>query len=267
MRLSIDHRTRYRFSEPQARLVQLLRLTPQNTHDQTVAQWRIDVDCDARLRSGRDGFGNCVTMLYVEGPLEAIEIAVSGEVVTSHSSGIVHGASEPLPPALFLRATEATPADRAIAAFARDVGGEGALDCLHRLNDALHARFTMDRGRPLQGLDAGEAFAREAATPRDMAQMFAVAARSLGVPARYVSGYSRACGEGSHRPTPHGWAEAFVDRIGWIGFDPCTGECPEEEYVRVAVALDAAGAAPVAGSRLGEGEECLDVDVSVVGKA
>ena len=264
MRLSIDHRTRYRFSEPQARLVQLLRLTPQNTHDQTVAQWRIDVDHDAHLRSGRDGFGNCVTMLYVEGPIDGIEIAVTGEVLTSHSSGVVRGASEPLPPALFLRATDATPADLAIAAFAQAAGGGSVLDRLHRVNAALHDRFEVDRGRPAAGLSAAKAFGRDKATPRDMAQMFAVAGRSLGVPARYVTGYCRLAD--AHRPTPHGWVEAHVDGIGWIGFDPCTGESPEEDYVRVAAALDSVGAAPVAGSRLGEGDEMLDVDVQVTGE-
>ncbi|HEU0067352.1 MAG TPA: transglutaminase family protein [Sphingomonas sp.] len=266
MRLSIDHRTSYRFSTPQARLVQLLRLAPQNTHDQTVAQWRIDVDCDARLRTGRDGFGNCITMLYAEGPLDGIEIAVSGEVLTSHSNGVLHGASEPLPPALFLRATDATPADPEIAAFAADVAAEGEpLTRLRRLNEALHDRFRFERGRPLPGLSAADAFERPSATSRDLAQMFVVAARSLGLPSRYVSGYRRPGGEGNHRPTPHGWAEAHVDATGWIGFDPCMGISPEEDYVRVAAALDAAGAAPVAGSRLGEGTEKLDVDVAVVG--
>jgi transglutaminase-like putative cysteine protease len=266
MRLSIDHRTSYRFSAPQARLVQLLRLTPQNTHDQTVAQWRIDVDCDAQLRPGRDGFGNCITMLYVHGPVESIELAVSGEVLTSHSSGVLHGTAEPLPPQVFLRATEATAADPDIAAFAQEIGGKGPLNRLHRLNDALHARFTFDSGRPLPGLDAAAAFAQETATARDMAQMFLVAARSLDIPARYVSGYRRIEGDGDHRPTPHGWAEAHVEGIGWVAFDPCVGRCPEDDYVRVAVALDAAGAAPVAGSRLGEGAERLDVDVNVTGE-
>ena len=80
MRLSIDHRTVYRFSEPQSRLVQMLRMTPENSHDQTVARWRIDVDHDATMRRGRDGFGNAVTMLYVEGPLLDIEIAVRGDL-------------------------------------------------------------------------------------------------------------------------------------------------------------------------------------------
>lgn len=265
MRLSIDHRTTYRFSAPQARLVQMLRLTPANSHDQTVANWRIDVDCDARLRDGRDGFGNLVTMLYIDGPIDGIEIAVVGDVLTTHSDGVLHGVAEALPPSLFLRATAATPPSAAIEAFAAEVAdGADRLSALHALNRAFHRRFAVDLSRPEPGLDAAAAFGRDSATPRDLAQMFAVAARSIGAPARYVSGYSVAAFLGRHRPTPHGWAEAHVDGIGWIGFDPCTARCPEEDYVRVAAALDAAGAAPVAGSRLGDGDEELAVDVQVI---
>ncbi len=262
MRLSIDHRTIYRFSAPQGRLVQMLRMTPENNHDQTVAAWQIHVDCDAKMRPGRDGFGNAVTMLYVEGPIRGIEIEVSGEVLTSHSNGVLHGVAEVLPPALFLRATAMTPADAAIIGWAADlVGDTPKLAALHRINKALTARFAFDAKRPEPGLAASAAFTLATATSRDLAQIFVVAARSLGAPARYVSGYALV--EGEHRPTPHGWAEAFVDGIGWIGFDPCTGRSPEEDYVRVAASLDAAGAAAVAGSRLGEGNEELDVDVSV----
>ena len=262
MRLSIDHRTVYRFSAPQGRLVQMLRLTPENTHDQTIASWRIDVDCDARMRDGRDGFGNAVTMLYVEGPIDGLTITVHGAVLTSHSSGMIQGTHEPLPPAVFLRDTAATPRDPAIGDFAIDASaGMGALAGLHAVNRALNDRFVLDGGRGDPTIDAATAFGREQATARDLAQIFAVAARSLNVPARYVSGYRLAQGE--HQPTPHGWAEAHVEGFGWVAFDPSTGQCPEEDHVRVAVALDAAGAAPVAGSRLGVGAEILDVDVVV----
>ncbi|WP_242096103.1 MULTISPECIES: transglutaminase family protein [unclassified Sphingomonas] len=265
MRLSVDHRTVYRFSEPQERLVQMLRVSPENSHDQTVASWRIDVDCDARMKVGRDGFGNAITMLYVEGPIAHIAITVSGEVLTSHSDGVLHGVAETLPPALFLRATPCTAADAAIATFAADTtaGERDRLARLHAVSAALHGRFARDRGRGDPSIDAATAFAAATATPRDMAQMFAVAARSLGAPARYVSGYCLTGFDGAHRPTPHGWAEAHVDGLGWVGFDPWFGLCPQEDYVRVAVALDAAGAAPVAGSRLGRGDEELDVDVVV----
>jgi transglutaminase-like putative cysteine protease len=260
MRLSILHRSVYRFSAPQARLVQLLRMTPPDTHDQTVANWRIDVNCDAKLREGRDGWGNEITMLYAEGPIEALEIEISGEVLTSHSDGVLHGAVETLPPAIFLRDTDLTRSDPAITTFVAEQAAENLLATLHRLNAALHGRFAFDRSRPA-GLTAAAAFARGEATPRDVAHIFLGGARRLGVPARYVSGYARLGDE--RGPTPHGWAEAHVEGLGWVGFDPFTGLSPQDDHVRVAIALDAVGAAPIAGSRLGEGEERLDVEVRV----
>jgi transglutaminase-like putative cysteine protease len=266
MRLSVDHRTTYRFSAPQARLTQLLRLMPKDTHDQSVTAWNLHVDCDARMRHGRDGFGNRTTMLYVPGPISEIEIAVSGEVLTHRSNGIVHGAHEPLPPAVFLRETPLTIADADIARFAADIAETDPVARLHALNIAINRRFALDHGRPSAGRTAVEAFAKGSVSSRDMAQVFIAAARSLGVAARYVSGYSPVCqAEIDGRPAPHGWAEAHVDRLGWVAFDPSTGLSADTAYVRVAIALDSAGAAPVAGSRLGEGVETLDVDLHVGG--
>lgn len=263
MRLSIDHRTRYRFSQPQTRIVQLLRLTPGDTEDQTIVLWRIDVDCDARLREGRDGFGNRTTMLYIDGPIEEIEIAVTGEVLTGEVLGAVKGTAEPLPPALFARPSALTRPDDAIAAFADEARGDSIAARLEALNVALNRRFTLTHDRPDYGLSAADAFARNSATSRDMAQIFVAAARTLGTPARYVSGHCLTCEEGTDRPTTHGWAEAHVEGQGWIGFDPSFGRMIDETYVRVACGLDAMQAAPIAGSRLGAGREWLDVDVQV----
>lgn len=263
MRLSVDHRTTYRFSVPQDRLTQLLRLVPEDTHDQSVAGWQLHVDCDARLRHHRDGFGNRVTMLYVEGPIDNLEIAVSGEVLTNPSNGVVQGAHEPLPPALFLRSTLGTTADAAIVAFAQEFAGGLQLSCLHALNVALNRRCTIDAARRGPARSAIETFGDDVAGPRDLAHLFVASARVLGVPARYVSGYSPACRTEASAPAPHGWAEAYVEGLGWVAFDPTTGLSADEAYVRVAVALDAVGAAPVAGSRLGEGEEVLDVALRV----
>ncbi|MDB5684942.1 MAG: transglutaminase, partial [Sphingomonas bacterium] len=102
MRLFIEHRTDYRFSEPQARLIQLLRMTPASHAGQNVVDWRIDVDCDARLKPGRDGFGNETQMLYINGPIDRICLTVTGEVVTEDRAGMIAGTAEPLPPEVFL---------------------------------------------------------------------------------------------------------------------------------------------------------------------
>jgi len=262
MRIAIDHRTEYRFSEPQARIIQLLRMRPCDTQTQTVVDWRIDVECDARLRKAEDGFGNEVTMLYADGPLETLGLRVSGEVLTLDTDGTVADAPEPLPPMLYLRTTQRTlPGDMLTKFAAEAVAGiENPLDRLHKLNTALHARFRPGDAAPDDGGTVQEAFVRKQATPRDHAQILVAAARSIGAPARYVSGYRR-MDEASC--APHAWAEAYVEDIGWIGFDPSAGMCPDESYVRVAAALDATGAAPISGQRVGAGEEELDVDVQV----
>jgi len=261
MRIAIDHRTHYRFSEPQARIVQMLRLTPADTQDQTVVSWHVGVDCDARLREAVDGFGNAVTMLYAEGPIAEIEIHVTGEVLTTETSGAIHGSAEPLPPMLYLRSTPRTLPDDALVAFAQESAAQGTpLERMHRLNAALHARFPRAPDAPDTGISAAEAFAAGGTTSRDVAQMFVAGARSLHVPARYVSGYRS---DGEAHSAPHAWAEAHVGEFGWIGFDPATGLSPDESYVRVAVGLDALAAAPIAGMRVGKGREQLDVDLHV----
>jgi transglutaminase-like putative cysteine protease len=262
MRIAVDHRSHYRFSQPQARIVQMLRLTPCDTQDQTVVSWMVGVDCDARLRDAVDGFGNAVTMLYAEGPIEALDVTVTGEVLTTDSSGLVRGSNEPLPPMLYLRTTPRTLPSAAITAFAQESAADArdALDRLHRLNAALHARFPRMKDCTDNGATAADAFAGKARTSRDVAQIFIAAARGLGAPARYVSGYQ---GDGTAHYAPHGWAEAHVEGLGWVGFDPVTGLSPGESYVRVAVGLDADGAASIAGTRIGSGEEALDIDLSV----
>ena len=262
MRIQIEHRTRYRFSEPQARIVQMLRLTPGDTADQTVVAWMVGVDCDARMRDAVDGFGNAISMLYAEGPLDAIDISVTGEVLTTDAQGLVRGSAEPLPPLFYLRTTPRTEAGTALPEFAAEsvAGSADTLDRLHRLNLALHGRFPRAPDASDTGVTAAEAFAVGTVTSRDVAQMFIAAARTLDVPARYVSGYHS---DGIAHSAPHAWAEAHVDGLGWVGFDPVKGISPDERYVRVAIGLDAAGASPIAGTRIGHGSEQLDVDLQV----
>jgi transglutaminase-like putative cysteine protease len=260
MRIAIDHQTHYRFSEPQARIVQMLRLTPCDTEAQTVVNWHIGVDIDARLRNSFDGYGNAVTMLYAEGPIEALDVSVTGEVLTLEATGVVRGSAEPLHAMLFRRSTPRTQPSVLLAEFADDLGGGDAIARLHALNTALHVRFPCTPDRPDTGISAAEAFAGKTATSRDVAQMFIAAARHIGAPARYVSGYRN---DGEAHSAPHAWAEAHVAGLGWVGFDPATGLSPDESYVRVAVGLDATAAASIAGTRVGQGEEELDVDLHV----
>ena len=78
MRLSVHYDTSYHYSQPTRRVIQLLRVTPLSFAGQSVLDWRIDVDCDARLREGRDGYGNVTHMLYVDAPVPSLRVTVTG---------------------------------------------------------------------------------------------------------------------------------------------------------------------------------------------
>jgi transglutaminase-like putative cysteine protease len=89
------------------------------------------------------------------------------------------------------------------------------------------------------------------------------AARHLGVPARYVGGYLFREDGVSKQEAGHAWAEALVDQLGWVGFDPANNMSPTDAYVRMAAGLDYLGAAPVRGTRYGGAGETLSVRVTV----
>jgi len=109
---------------------------------------------------------------------------------------------------------------------------------------------------------AAEALAEGRGVCQDHAHVFIAAARSADVPARYVNGYLH-LPAAARAEAHHAWAEAWIDDLGWVGFDPANGICPNEHYVRLACGLDAASAAPIRGSRRGGANETLDVSVEV----
>ncbi len=263
MRLSIDHHTVYRFSEPQARVVQLLRVTPVDYAAQTVIDWRIDVDSDARLRTGRDGYGNATTMLYVDGPVTELALTVRGEVLTEDMAGIVKGVSEPLPPLFFTRTTPSTVPDASIVAVTRSVGSSDPLERAHALNALVGGSISIHGGRGTPGRAPSAILESGKGSVRDAAHLLVAVGHAAGYPARIVSGHSLHGPDRGTRHSAHYWAELYVDRLGWLGLDPCSGFSPDESYVRVAVGLDGSDVTPVSGARKGGGIEELDVDVRV----
>jgi transglutaminase-like putative cysteine protease len=266
MRIRIAHRTHYRYDPPAAGVIQMLRLTPRNHEGQHVVRWRIDVSADARLAGQEDAFGNLAHVFSADGPFAELSVEVDGEVETQNNNGIVSGTVERFGPSLFLRDTALTQADDAIRDFAQSIraekGGE-ILGELHGILDRLYEDMAHDKDEAEGAKTAAEAFAAKRGPSRDLSHIFIGAAHSLGIPARYVSGYFRHEDGGHEQAASHAWAEAFVPKLGWISFDPANGFCPTDCHVRVAIGLDALGAAPVRRMRYGVGAETLAVAIKV----
>ena len=257
MRLKIRHRTRYRYDGTAADVIQALRLTPVDHDGQHISNWRIDADVDGCFREDVDAFGNRVTMFYADRPVSEVTIGVTGEAETTDTSGLIR-AAEPLPPPIFLRSTPLTAPDPSIAALAGRFAGATKLAALHGLCDAIHADMRFEIGATDARTSAAAALTAGHGVCQDFAHIFIVAARHLGVPARYVSGH---LARTEQQEAAHAWAEALVPDLGWVAFDPANGICATDSYLRVAVGLDYLDAAPIRGARRGGGGEQLSVTV------
>jgi transglutaminase-like putative cysteine protease len=266
MRIAIRHRTHYAYGSPAKAVMQLLRLTPRNHDGQNVKRWRIDLNCDGTLKAGEDPFGNLTHTLALSGPISDLEVTVEGEVETEDRHGIVRGTYERFPTGLYLRETPLTAVDPALKEFAHDVTSEAStdrLELLHCLLVGIYSTVKFDTTPTNSATPAAEAFAMKRGVCQDLTNIFIACARHLGVPARYVGGYMLRNDGVTQQEAGHAWAEAEVEGLGWVGFDPANGICPTEGHVRVAVGLDYLGAAPIRGTRQGGSDEQMRVAVQI----
>jgi transglutaminase-like putative cysteine protease len=266
MRIRISHATSYAYDTPPTGVTQLLRLTPRDHDGQHVVSWRIDLSEDCLLHQHEDAFGNITHSFTAEGPFNKLTVEVAGEVDTQDTDGLVTGAVERFPPQLYLRETSLTQTDAAIIDFAqatRAATNGDTLILLHALLTALNREIAFDTDPTHAATTAAEAFSLRRGVCQDITHIFVAAARALGVPARYVGGHFHRADGVITQDAGHAWAEAYVENLGWIGFDPTNGICITDAHVRVAVGLDYLGAAPVRGTRFGGSGETLTVAVRV----
>ncbi len=262
MRIAISHVSEYSYDGPPAPTVQALRLTPMPVNGQTVLSWKIEAPGHATACSYTDGFGNRVDLVSAPGELSVVRVVAEGEVETSDTGGVVGWTGEAVAPGAFLRVSPVTALSPAIGEMAASVRAADRLSTLHALMNAVAERVAYVGDSTDAHTTAAAAFAEGRGVCQDHAHIFITAARSLGIPARYVTGYLL-LEDGAGAAAHHAWAEALVEDIGWVGFDAANCLCPTEHYVRLGAGLDAASAAPIRGVRRGAGGESLNVEVSV----
>lgn len=262
MQISVRHTTRYRYAEPVSYAIQSLRLTPASFEAQRVLAWHVRVPGAGPPLQFKDGCGNLVSLVTVDARHQELVIEAAGTVETEDCNGVVAGLPEVAPPRVFLRETAQTKCDGRIRALAAAADGRDTLDRLHALLGFVRDRVQYVAGVTDAHTSAAEALADGKGVCQDHAHIFIAAARALAIPARYVTGYLALDGQktaGAH----HAWAEAWVEALGWVGFDVANRLCPTDRYVRLACGLDAGYAAPIIGARRGGNEEMLDVSVEV----
>lgn len=265
MILLVSHVSTYRYDAPVRGAVQSLRMTPSVCDGQRAIRWQVEVPGGTRGAAFRDGAGDWIESWSLRGPASEITVKVTGEVATTDMAGVLRGQREAVAPEVYLRETGPTRADSGLMALAHEaIAGAGdSLDRAHRLSAAISEAIAYRPGATDAQGTAAEALALGEGVCQDHAHAVIACARHLDMPARYVSGYLHAGEEGGPNEASHAWAEIWIERLGWVGFDPANATCPDARYIRLGSGFDARDAAPIRGVAHGRVAEALDVTVAV----
>jgi len=265
MRLAISHTTHYRYANPVQGGLQRLRLTPKATQGQQILNWSVEYEGAHEELSYEDQNCNPVTLISVEPGTRELKVICKGEVQTGDNAGVIGHHAGHLPLWGFLGHTPLTrpgPRIRQLATAAGRSSGEGTLAVLHKLSGCITEQVEYVTGATGVDTTAEEAIVSGKGVCQDHTHIFIAAARQLEIPARYVSGYLL-MDDRIEQSATHAWAEAFIDTLGWVGFDISNGISPDPRYVRLATGRDYRDAAPVTGMSFGAGSEELIVSLAV----
>ena len=291
MTLKITHRTTYTYEDEVTQSYGLLHMTPRDLPSQTCRWVAITVEpLPDFYQDRRDFFGNRVGYFEVHAPHRRLSVLSTSEVDvdTSRRPGSLEtpwedvraqlaGRNGPLTAAdvdarqFVLGSPLASPStelrDYAAASFTQ---GRPVQDAALDLAERVHDEFRYQAGVTSVTTTVEEAFEQRVGVCQDFAHIVIGCLRSLGLPARYVSGYLETSPPpGKERlrgaDVSHAWASCYVPGEGWIDVDPTNRQWSDDRYTTTAWGRDYGDVPPLKGVIFTEGtKHDLDVVVDVV---
>ncbi|MDP9220740.1 MAG: transglutaminase family protein [Actinomycetota bacterium] len=277
-RVEIVHRTGFRYDEPVNASYNEARITPMTTPTQQTLRGRVEVRPVSWEMSYLDYWGSQVTAFEVHQPHDQLEVTARSIVeldplglhVTSDAG--VAGWADLTAPALvdeyveMLQMTPRTEPTDGLAELVAGLRGTASPEQVARqVCDIVHEHVEYVPGSSEVRGTAAEAWAARKGVCQDIAHLAVGALRSLGIPARYVSGYF----DPRQDPLPgqattaesHAWVEWWAG--DWTGFDPTNAVPPDERHVIVARGRDYTDVTPLKGIYSGSAQSQLFVEVQI----
>jgi transglutaminase-like putative cysteine protease len=139
---------------------------------------------------------------------------------------------------------------------------------VHDLSRRIHREFRFDPHSTTVSTPVAEVLAQRHGVCQDFAHLAIACLRSLGLPARYVSGYLETVAPPHQAPlqgadSSHAWFAVYAPGLGWIDFDPTNDCLPAERHVTTAWGRDYSDVAPIKGVIFGGGAHTLEVSVDM----
>lgn len=302
MRLSITHETRYRYSPSVQTAQHVAHLQPADTPCQKVIHRWMQVEPSTPVQHNIDAFCNHRAYWALTHPHEGLMVRAYSEVETSAlpEKLDLSAASSPIGQSWesvrehfryrgghagdvhsgFVFGSHHAPVHEAFLAYAQSSFSPGRplIQAAHDLTARMHRDFRYESQSTDINTPALEALQDKRGVCQDFAHILLACLRSLGLPARYVSGYlltqpppgqARLVGSDAS----HAWAAVYLPELanhacqGWLDLDPTNNRTglasPGEDYVQLAVGRDFADVSPLRGVLQGGASHTLEVAVTV----
>jgi len=286
MRYRVRHQTRYRYAEAVSLCHNEAYLLPRACARQRCTRSVLTIEpAPAVTREREDFFGNRVCYFAVQRSHEHLQVTADSEVeVLSPEAGLLDSppweavrervAADTTTPGLeardFVLPSAFVPPDDAVWDYARASfpPGRPLLEAVRDLTRRIHQEFRYDPGFTTIVTPLAEVLAHRRGVCQDFAHLQIACLRSLGLPARYVSGYletlpppGKAKLQGAD--ASHAWVSVYDPEQGWTDFDPTNDQLVGEQHITTAWGRDYGDVTPLKGIIFGGGEHTLEVAVDV----
>ncbi|RZQ65142.1 transglutaminase family protein [Amycolatopsis suaedae] len=273
-RMRVVHSTGYRYETPATQSYNEARLTPRSDRRQNVVAHRIETSPATRAYRYSDYWGTVVTSFDLHAPHTEFTVVATSVVETMdapvpvrdanwkqlRSDEVVDERSE------YLETTDYTPRDRELSRMARELcRGKGPADAVLAICGWVYEQLKYQPGTTGVHSTATDAWRAREGVCQDFAHVSLTMLRSVGIPARYVSGYLHTRPEAKLDETVEGESHAWIDAWtgGWWAYDPTNAIPVGPRHVWVATGRDYADVAPLKGIFTGGGQSTLDVSVQL----
>lgn len=281
MLLRATHSTRYSYEGPVSHCVSQARLTPRILPTQQLADWSISISpLPGALLSRKDYFGNDVTSFSVTESHHTFTVTASSlidvqprpyplqiPITCADTRAILAAAAEPdtLAANEFCWESPFVPWLAPLHDYAKSIllPGRPILAAAEDLMRRIHKDFTYQPEATSIETPLVHVFLSKQGVCQDFAHIMIGALRSVGLAARYVSGYLRGDAGLEGAQASHAWVSVFVPNIGWLDFDPTNNVIPSTNHITLAWGRDYGDVTPVKGITIGGGKHTLAVDVRV----
>jgi len=288
MKYRISHNTTYQYDETVPVCQNQAHLTPRNDGGQACAYHRLKVRPAPSSTNKRiDYFGNTVSLFSIAHGHKRLSVTATSSVEVSRRTPMESLASpswedvrDALPLNLskqgletyqFSFASPRVPLGRELAEYASVSfpHNRPILKALKDLNERIHSEFAYDPTATTVSTPVEEVLANRRGVCQDLAHLQIACLRSLGLAARYVSGYLRTVPlDGQPRlvgaDASHAWLSVFCGPLDWIDVDPTNNVFAAADHITVAWARDYSDVCPINGMFIGGGHHTMKVAVDVV---